>query len=148
MKKLTSSTIIGNKRKQPSENKESTPYSYTAKSNTTSTSNVKATMELNCSLPLNDVTNSAGSGRGKGVQKSQLENNMIPTQSGIGKGSMGDIEILHTDTLLEQVENNTQQSSMASTLMKEAPPHSPRPSQEKKPQVSASPSHGVAPAAK
>nr|GMD25324.1 auxin-responsive protein IAA27 [Ipomoea batatas] len=37
---------------------------------------------------------------------------------------------------------------MASTLMKEAPPHSPRPSQEKKPQVSASPSHGVAPAAK
>nr|GMD83404.1 pyrophosphate-energized vacuolar membrane proton pump-like [Ipomoea batatas] len=37
---------------------------------------------------------------------------------------------------------------MASTLMKEAPPHSPRPSQEKKPQVSTSPSHGVAPAAK
>nr|GMD86943.1 pyrophosphate-energized vacuolar membrane proton pump-like [Ipomoea batatas] len=36
---------------------------------------------------------------------------------------------------------------MASTLMKEAPPHSPRPSQEKKPQVSTSPSHGVAPAA-
>ncbi|XP_031127477.1 uncharacterized protein LOC116029567 [Ipomoea triloba] len=45
-------------------------------------------------------------------------------------------------------ETNTQQSSMASTLMKEAPPHSPRPSQEKKPQVSASPSHGVAPTAK
>nr|GLL35827.1 protein EMSY-LIKE 3-like isoform X2 [Ipomoea trifida] len=44
----------------------------------------------------------AGSGRGKGVQKSQLENNIIPTQSGIGKGSMGDIEILHTGTLLEQ----------------------------------------------
>lgn len=47
---------------------------------------------------------SAGSGRGKGVKKSQLENNIIPTQSGTGKGSMGDIEILHTDTLLEQVE--------------------------------------------
>nr|GLL29837.1 uncharacterized protein LOC109186281 [Ipomoea trifida] len=45
-------------------------------------------------------------------------------------------------------ETNTQQSSMGSTLMKEAPPHSPRPSQEKKPQVSASPIHGVAPAAK
>nr|GMD86500.1 pyrophosphate-energized vacuolar membrane proton pump-like [Ipomoea batatas] len=40
-------------------------------------------------------------------------------------------------------ETNTQQSSMVSTLMKEAPPHSPRPSQEKKPQVSASPSHGA-----
>nr|GLL17081.1 beta-galactosidase-like [Ipomoea trifida] len=37
---------------------------------------------------------------------------------------------------------------MGSTLMKESPPHSPRPSQEKKLQASASPSHGVAPAAK
>nr|GMC51227.1 uncharacterized protein LOC109189132 [Ipomoea batatas] len=45
-------------------------------------------------------------------------------------------------------ETNTQQSSMGSTLMKESPPHSPRPSQEKKLQASASPSHGVAPAAK
>lgn len=49
----------------------------------------------------------AGSGRGKGVKKSQLENNFIPTQSGTGKGSMGDIEILQTDTLLEQVIHGT-----------------------------------------
>lgn len=45
-------------------------------------------------------------------------------------------------------ETNTQQSAMASTLMKEAAPLSPRPAQEKKPQVSAAASHGVAPAAK
>nr|GMD25184.1 protein EMSY-LIKE 3-like isoform X1 [Ipomoea batatas] len=54
----------------------------------------------------------AGSGRGKGVQKSQIENNIIPTQNGIGKGSMGDIEILHTDTLLEQSKHVTREQNV------------------------------------
>ncbi|XP_031124759.1 auxin-responsive protein IAA27-like [Ipomoea triloba] len=68
----------------------------------------------------------------------------LPKQGGAlfsPRGVNGGAKILAPET-------NTQQSSMASTLMKEAPPHSPRPAQEKKPQVSASPSHGVAPAAK
>nr|GME14831.1 auxin-responsive protein IAA27 [Ipomoea batatas] len=68
----------------------------------------------------------------------------LPKQGGAlfsPRGVNGGAKILAPET-------NTQQSSMASTLMKEAPPLSPRPSQEKKPQVSASPSHGVAPAAK
>lgn len=45
-------------------------------------------------------------------------------------------------------ENTAQQSDVASTDWKEAAMPSPRPAQEKKPQVSAAANHGVAPAAK
>eukprot|EP00262_Sarcandra_glabra_P018325 TRINITY_DN6525_c0_g2_i3.p1 TRINITY_DN6525_c0_g2~~TRINITY_DN6525_c0_g2_i3.p1 ORF type:complete len:492 (-),score=101.04 TRINITY_DN6525_c0_g2_i3:268-1743(-) len=44
-------------------------------------------------------------GRGRGaVPKSQSKNDFLPSQNGIGKKSLDDIEILHTDTLIKEVE--------------------------------------------
>ncbi|XP_020265400.1 protein EMSY-LIKE 3-like isoform X3 [Asparagus officinalis] len=45
----------------------------------------------------------AGAGRGRGSLKNQAKKQFPPSQNGIGKNS-GDIEILHTDTLIKEVE--------------------------------------------
>ncbi|KAF5937182.1 hypothetical protein HYC85_024688 [Camellia sinensis] len=44
----------------------------------------------------------AGAGRGRGIAKGQSKKVFPPSQNGIGK--KGDIEILHTDTLVKEVE--------------------------------------------
>ncbi|KAK1259615.1 hypothetical protein QJS04_geneDACA010391 [Acorus gramineus] len=43
-------------------------------------------------------------GRGRGIPKNQSKKEFTPSQNGIGKKSSGDIEILHTDTLIKEVE--------------------------------------------
>ncbi|KAF4359193.1 hypothetical protein F8388_005302 [Cannabis sativa] len=45
-----------------------------------------------------------GIGRGRGTPKGQPKKDFPLQQNGIGKKSMGDIEILHTDTLIKEVE--------------------------------------------
>ncbi|KAH9301745.1 hypothetical protein KI387_013328, partial [Taxus chinensis] len=47
------------------------------------------------------------SGRGRGVSKGQPRKDFGPSQNGIGKKVAGDIEILHTETLLKEVERVT-----------------------------------------
>ncbi|KAA8521228.1 hypothetical protein F0562_011935 [Nyssa sinensis] len=47
----------------------------------------------------------AGAGRGRGITKGQPKKDFPPLQNGIGKKALGDIEILHTDTLIKEVEN-------------------------------------------
>ncbi|XP_057817559.1 protein EMSY-LIKE 3 isoform X2 [Cryptomeria japonica] len=47
------------------------------------------------------------SGRGRGVLKGQSRKDFGPSQNGIGKKVAGDIEILHTDALLKEVERVT-----------------------------------------
>jgi hypothetical protein len=42
-------------------------------------------------------------GRGRGISKGQPRKDFAPSQNGIGKKVPGDIEILHTDTLLKEV---------------------------------------------
>lgn len=42
-------------------------------------------------------------GRGRGSLKNQSKKEFPPSQNGIGKKSSGDIEILHTDTLIKEV---------------------------------------------
>ncbi|KAK4789558.1 hypothetical protein SAY86_016862 [Trapa natans] len=46
----------------------------------------------------------AGLGRGRGIPKSQSKKDVPLSQNGIGKKALGDIQILHTDTLLKEVE--------------------------------------------
>lgn len=46
----------------------------------------------------------SSSGRGRGISKGQPRKDFPPSQNGIGKKVPGDIEILHTDTLLREVE--------------------------------------------
>ncbi|XP_057954216.1 protein EMSY-LIKE 3 isoform X3 [Malania oleifera] len=46
----------------------------------------------------------AGAGRGRGTTKGQPKKDFAPSQNGIGKKVPGDIEILHTDTLIKEVE--------------------------------------------
>ncbi|KAA8525102.1 hypothetical protein F0562_007034 [Nyssa sinensis] len=46
----------------------------------------------------------AGAGRGRGITKGQPKKDFPPSQNGIGKKALGDIEILHTDTLIKEVE--------------------------------------------
>ncbi|XP_031400721.1 protein EMSY-LIKE 3 isoform X2 [Punica granatum] len=46
----------------------------------------------------------AGLGRGRGTTKSQSKKDIPSSQNGIGKKSLGDIQILHTDTLVKEVE--------------------------------------------
>ncbi|KAK4791653.1 hypothetical protein SAY86_032066 [Trapa natans] len=46
----------------------------------------------------------AGLGRGRGIPKSQSKKDILSAQNGIGKKARGDIQILHTDTLLKEVE--------------------------------------------
>lgn len=43
-------------------------------------------------------------GRGRGSLKNQSKKEFPPSQNGIGKKNSGDIEILHTDTLIKEVE--------------------------------------------
>ncbi|XP_077254141.1 protein EMSY-LIKE 3-like isoform X2 [Tasmannia lanceolata] len=45
-----------------------------------------------------------GAGRGRGVPKNQSKKDFPPSQNGIGKKGSDDIEILHTDTLIKEVE--------------------------------------------
>lgn len=44
-----------------------------------------------------------GAGRGRGTTKGQSKKDFPLQQNGIGKKGMGDIEILHTDTLIKEV---------------------------------------------
>ncbi|XP_022729728.1 protein EMSY-LIKE 3-like isoform X2 [Durio zibethinus] len=46
----------------------------------------------------------AGAGRGRGSLKGQAKKDFPLTQNGVGKKVLGDIEILHTDTLIKEVE--------------------------------------------
>ncbi|KAG8653123.1 hypothetical protein MANES_06G169500v8 [Manihot esculenta] len=46
----------------------------------------------------------AGAGRGRGTMKGQSRKDFPLSQNGIGKKALGDIEILHTDTLIKEVE--------------------------------------------
>ncbi|XP_040993332.1 protein EMSY-LIKE 3-like isoform X3 [Juglans microcarpa x Juglans regia] len=45
-----------------------------------------------------------GAGRGRGMSKGQSKKEFSLSQNGIGKKAMGDIEIVHTDTLIKEVE--------------------------------------------
>lgn len=45
----------------------------------------------------------AATGRGRGSSKDQSEKELLPSQNGIGKKLSDDIEIFHTDTLIEEV---------------------------------------------
>ncbi|KAK4740795.1 hypothetical protein SAY87_024383 [Trapa incisa] len=49
-------------------------------------------------------SNAAGLGRGRWASKSQVKKDIPSSQNGIGKKSLGDIQILHTDTLMKEVE--------------------------------------------
>jgi len=45
-----------------------------------------------------------GAGRGRGPQKNSFKKDYPPTQNGVGKKSSDYIEILHTETLIKEVE--------------------------------------------
>ncbi|KAL6129815.1 hypothetical protein ACLB2K_073164 [Fragaria x ananassa] len=45
-----------------------------------------------------------GSGRGRGIRKGQSRKDFLPPQNGIGKKAPDDIHLLHTDTLIKEVE--------------------------------------------
>ena len=45
----------------------------------------------------------AGVGRGRGSLKGQAKKDFRLAQNGVGKKILGDIEILHTDTLIKEV---------------------------------------------
>ncbi|KAF1896463.1 hypothetical protein Lal_00034161 [Lupinus albus] len=45
-----------------------------------------------------------GAGRGRGAPKGQSRKDFLSSQNGIGKKAPGDIQILHTDTLIKEVE--------------------------------------------
>lgn len=44
-----------------------------------------------------------GPGRGRGGLKGQSKKDLFPSQNGIGRKASGDIELLHTDTLIKEV---------------------------------------------
>ena len=46
----------------------------------------------------------SGAGRGRGVAKSQSRKDFLPSQNGIGKKPSDDIRILHTETLIREVQ--------------------------------------------
>ncbi|KAF8040050.1 hypothetical protein BT93_B2311 [Corymbia citriodora subsp. variegata] len=46
----------------------------------------------------------AGAGRGRGTTKGQNKKDVPLSQNGVGKKALGDIELLHTDTLIKEVE--------------------------------------------
>ncbi|XP_057800452.1 protein EMSY-LIKE 3 isoform X2 [Salvia miltiorrhiza] len=48
--------------------------------------------------------NGPGSGRGRGVAKGQSRKDLPPSQNGIGKKRVDDIQLLHTETLIKEVE--------------------------------------------
>ncbi|GAB4832686.1 hypothetical protein Ancab_006701 [Ancistrocladus abbreviatus] len=45
-----------------------------------------------------------GAGRGRGAPKGHAKKNILPSQNGIGKKASNEIKILHTDTLIKEVE--------------------------------------------
>ncbi|XP_038699517.1 protein EMSY-LIKE 3-like [Tripterygium wilfordii] len=45
-----------------------------------------------------------GSGRGRGVPKGHSRKDLLPSQNGVGKKAPDDIRILHTETLIKEVE--------------------------------------------
>ncbi|MCD7449117.1 hypothetical protein HAX54_049479 [Datura stramonium] len=45
-----------------------------------------------------------GAGRGRGLTKAQSRKDFLPSQNGIGKKGSDDIQLLHTDTLIKEVE--------------------------------------------
>ena len=45
----------------------------------------------------------AGAGRGRGSLKGQAKKDFPLAQNGVGKKVLGDIEMLHTDTLIKEV---------------------------------------------
>ncbi|XP_071936294.1 protein EMSY-LIKE 3-like isoform X2 [Coffea arabica] len=45
-----------------------------------------------------------GAGRGRGMLKGQSRKDFLPSQNGIGKKGSDDIQLLHTDTLIKEVE--------------------------------------------
>ncbi|KAK8698497.1 hypothetical protein V6N13_114609 [Hibiscus sabdariffa] len=45
-----------------------------------------------------------GAGRGRGSIKGQVKKDFPLAQNGVGKKILGDIEILHTDTLIKEVQ--------------------------------------------
>ncbi|TKY49527.1 EMSY 3 [Spatholobus suberectus] len=45
-----------------------------------------------------------GAGRGRGTTKGQSRKDFVPSQNGMGKKTLDDIQILHTDTLVKEVE--------------------------------------------
>lgn len=45
-----------------------------------------------------------GAGRGRGTLKGQPKKDLLLPQNGIGRKGLGDIELLHTDTLIKEVE--------------------------------------------
>ncbi|KAL6125106.1 hypothetical protein ACLB2K_077614 [Fragaria x ananassa] len=45
-----------------------------------------------------------GSGRGRGIRKGQSRKDFLPSQNGIGKKAPDDIHLLHTETLIKEVE--------------------------------------------
>lgn len=48
-----------------------------------------------------------GAGRGRGGTKGQSKKDLLPAQNGIGKKALDDIQILHTDTLVKEVTENS-----------------------------------------
>lgn len=50
--------------------------------------------------------NVPGAGRGRGGTKGQSKKDLLPSQNGIGKKALDDIQILHTDTLVKEVTEN------------------------------------------
>ncbi|KAK4758146.1 hypothetical protein SAY87_019447 [Trapa incisa] len=54
--------------------------------------------------PMSYVSNAEGLARGRGTSKSQAKKGVPSSQNGIGKKAQGDIQILHTDTLVKEVE--------------------------------------------
>ncbi|EYU42240.1 hypothetical protein MIMGU_mgv1a007277mg [Erythranthe guttata] len=54
--------------------------------------------------PGNGMIRRPGSGRGRGLTKSQPRKGFPPSQNGVGKQGADDIQLLHTDTLIKEVE--------------------------------------------
>ena len=47
-----------------------------------------------------------GAGRGRGLAKGPSRKDFLPSQNGIGKKTLDDIQILQTDTLVKEVNEN------------------------------------------
>ncbi|KAL3622434.1 hypothetical protein CASFOL_033845 [Castilleja foliolosa] len=54
--------------------------------------------------PIGRGGNASGAGRGRGMAKGQSRKEFPPSQNGIGKKGPDDIQLLHTDTLIKEVE--------------------------------------------
>ncbi|GFQ01294.1 hypothetical protein PHJA_002273300 [Phtheirospermum japonicum] len=54
--------------------------------------------------PIGRGDNASGAGRGRGMAKGQSRKEFPPSQNGIGKKGPDDIQLLHTDTLIKEVE--------------------------------------------